>query len=510
MPPPPSPWLVGADASAADCPLYSVASTRRLESLAATALPPQTLMRRAGLATARLALALAPGARRIWVAAGPGNNGGDGLEAAQHLRAAGKEVAVALHPTTARPIDATLALERARKAGVTFSESSSPLSPLTPTDLVIDALFGVGAVRPPRGWALDALRSVNASEAPVLSIDLPSGLDADHGRCIDSDATVHAQWTLALLTLKPGLFTAAGRDHAGAVWFDNLGIAGDTEVPLGQLVSAADLAWPRRLHDRHKGSFGDLWVVGGAAGMGGAAVLAALAGLTAGAGRVYLVSLNGGSPSRPELMPRPLSALTDPRCTLESATVVCGCGGGTDIAAPLATLLGRAGRLLLDADALNSLATDPALQTQLAARAARRRPTLLTPHPLEAARLLGIDTESVQADRLGAARELASRLQATVVLKGSGSVVADAQGLWINTSGNAALSSAGTGDVLAGWIAGLWAQGLTPRHAAALGVFSHGAAADRWREEQSSAAPLPATALIERLHLAWGMHGRPR
>ncbi len=503
---PSAPRRVGAhdSAPAGGWALHDSTAARRLEAAAAVALPPHTLMRRAGLAVARLALALAPGARRVWVAAGPGNNGGDGLEAALHLHRAGKEVVVALHPADTRPADAAAALERARAAGVRLSEQPLPAGPLAPTDLAIDALFGLGATRPPCGWALDALHALGRGGAPVLAIDLPSGLDPDHGRRLGGDATVRARWTLALLTLKPGLFTAAGRDHAGAVWFDGLGIEADAEPAVAHLVTAADVSWPERPHERHKGSFGDLWVVGGDTGMAGAAVLAAQAGLAAGAGRVYLVALDGAAAARPEVMTRPLTALSDRQQALEDATVVCGCGGGTGIATPLATLIGRAGRLLLDADALNTLAADPALALRVQARARRGRPTLLTPHPLEAARLLGVSATDVQQDRLGAARALATRLSATVVLKGSGSIVADATACFINTSGNAALASAGTGDVLAGWTGGLWSQGLTPRQAAVLGMFSHGAAADRWLARHGVAAPLSATALIEKLGLAWG------
>lgn len=512
MVPPPAPRRVSAHdrAPAGGWALHDSATARRLEIAAAAGLPPHTLMRRAGLAVARLALALAPNTRRVWVAAGPGNNGGDGLEAALHLHRAGKEVVVAVHPADTRPADATAALERARAAGVHLSEQPTPAEPLAPTDLAIDALFGLGATRPPRGWALDALHALSHGGAPVLAIDLPSGLDPDHGCCLAVDATVRARWTLSLLTLKPGLFTAAGRDHAGAVWFDGLGVPADTEPPVARLVSAADVAWPARHHERHKGSFGDLWVVGGDTGMVGAAVLAAQAGLAAGAGRVYLVALGGGAIARPEVMTRPPTALSDRQLALEDATVVCGCGGGAGIAAPLATLIGRAGRLLLDADALNALAADPALALRVQARTQRGRPTLLTPHPLEAARLLGISAADVQADRLGAARALATHLSATVVLKGSGSIVADATDCLINTSGNAALAGAGTGDVLAGWTAGLWSQGLAPRDAAVLGVFSHGTAADRWQAAHGAAAPLPATTLIESLGQAWGsrpMHG---
>ncbi len=500
----PSPRRVGAEQPAPPdgWPLHGTQASRRLEAAAAASLPPHTLMGRAGLAVARLALALAPAAGRIWIAAGPGNNGGDGVEAAVHLQGVGKAVAVSLHPATVRPADAAAALARAQAAGVPLLDAPVPPWALRRGDLAIDALLGLGTPRPPVGWLLEAIDRIRATDAGVLAVDLPTGLSADHGLCADPAHAVRADWTLSLLTLKPGLFTADGRDHAGAVWFDDLGVAPGTEAAGAHLMTAVPGGgWPTRSHAQHKGSFGDLWVVGGAEGMTGAAVLAARAALNAGAGRVYLLTLaaNGTDPGCPELMQRTPAALEGREPSLGRATVVCGCGGGDAVAA-LLPAVGRAGQLLLDADALNALAGDPALSGLLRARRARGRATVLTPHPLEAARLLGTDTAAIQADRLGAARTLAARLSAVVVLKGSGSVVADPDGrCFVNASGNASLATAGTGDVLAGWIGGLWSQGLDALAAARLGVYSHGLAADRWAAGGAHAGPLPASHLIEHL-----------
>ncbi len=461
-------------------------------------------MQRAGASVARLALALAPHAHRIWVAAGPGNNGGDGLEAAAWLRDAGKAVTVGLASAEGLPADASAALARARAAGVSIVGSAAPPDPLGPDDLAIDALFGIGLKRAPTGWPLEAVAQLNGGAAPVLAIDLPSGLDAERGTVLGAGAAVRARWTLSLLTLKPGLFTAAGRDHAGDVWLDELGAPADAAKAVAGLLVDTQALWPARRHEQHKGSFGDLWVVGGAPGMAGAALLAARAALAAGAGRVHVVPLDMQQPTvdlvHPELMYRPLAALRDTRTPLEDATVVCGCGGADAVREHLPGLIARAGRLLLDADALNAVAADAALTRLLALRAGRGRPTLLTPHPLEAARLLGIDTATVQADRLAAACRLADRQHATVVLKGSGSVIAAPGTLpLINASGNASLATAGTGDVLAGWTGGLWAQGLTAWEAATLGTHGHGLAADAWQARRSRAAPLEASALITRL-----------
>ena len=501
-PMPEAPTRIALGTMASLWPLHDQAATRALELAAAADLPAHTLMQRAGTAAARLVLALRPHASRIWIAVGPGHNGGDGLAAAAWLRQAGRSVTVALAPGLTLPADAADALERARAAGVDFIDSPSPPPACGTADVAIDALFGLGLSRPADGWALDAIRALNTAAAPVLAIDLPSGLDGDRGVAVGE--AVRARWTLTMLTLKPGLFTAEGRDHAGEVWLDTLGLPLDADRAVADLMTGSPTAWPPRPHAGHKGRFGDVWVVGGAAGMSGAALLAARAALRAGAGRVLCVPLDPEAPRLdprcPELMWRPAAALHEPATALEAATVVAGCGGGEALAPWLPTLLSRAGRLLLDADALNLLARDPALAALLAARAARDRPTVLTPHPLEAARLLWHSTAALQADRLAAAQDLADRHRAVVVLKGSGSIVAaPGRRPAVNASGNAALATAGAGDVLAGWIGGLWAQGLAAEDAARLGVHGHGAAADRWRAGQTHDIVLPASRLIELL-----------
>ena len=485
-------------------PLHGAASTRAIEQAAAATLPPHALMQRAGAAVARLALAVAPHARRVWIAAGPGNNGGDGLQAAALLQRAGRQVRVSLANAALLPPDAAAAFAEARAAGVRI-EPGLPADALDAQDLAIDALFGIGLKRPASGWAAEAIAALARAGAPVLAIDLPSGLDADSG--IARGAAVQARWTLALLTLKPGLVTAHGRDCSGELWFDGLGMPAGDDGAAARLLASDVARWPARRHAQHKGSFGDVWVLGGASGMAGAALLAARAAAAAGAGRVLLAGLDpelgGVDGALPELMLRLPDQLRDRATPLESATLVCGCGGGEAVRDWMAIAIARAGRLLIDADGLNAVAGDASLPPLLQARAARQRPTLLTPHPLEAARLLGCDTQAVQADRLGAATALAARYGATVVLKGSGSVIASPGALpWINASGNAALASAGTGDVLAGWIGGLWSQGLDADTAACLGVHSHGAAADRWAASRARTGALGATALIDALRAA--------
>lgn len=485
-------------------PLHELAAIRAQECAARQGLAPHELMQRAGLAVARLALALAPHAQKIWVAAGPGNNGGDGLEAALHLARAGRKVTVSLEPKVTRPADAQAALGKAKAAGLEV-HSGATAPELQAGDLALDALFGLGLARSPRGWALDAIRALNTTPAAVLAIDLPSGLDAERGTVHLEATCVRAQHTLSLLALTPGLFSASGRDHAGEVWFDGLGASEPCQPPIARLVTDVEPLWPTRQHSQHKGNFGDVWVIGGSTGMAGASMLAARAALVAGAGRVHWLPLDPQAPAvdllHPELMANRAESLQARADELDNATVVCGCGGGEAVRAALPLLFTRAGRLVLDADALNALASDAtALLPMLTARAVRGRPTMMTPHPLEAARLLRCSTASVQTDRLAAARAISQRYGAIVVLKGSGSVIAAPnRTLRINASGNAALAIAGTGDVLAGWIGGLWAQGLTPLDAACLGVHSHGAAADHWHAQKQHAGGLEASELIREL-----------
>lgn len=453
-------------------------------------------MEAAGLAVARLTAALAPHAQRVQVWAGPGNNGGDGLVAARHLHAAGRKVQVTLlADTAALPGDAAAALAQAVAAGV-------PIGPGTasgPADIAIDALLGLGTRRAPEGAMAEAIAAMNRSCRPVLAVDLPSGLHPDTGIPL-GELAVHASATLALLSLKPGCFTGHGRDHAGAVWFDTLGV--DAGAPSAWLSGPPRSAV--RPHASHKGSHGEVVVVGGAPGMLGAAWLAARAALAAGAGRVYCSPLDATASlldgTQPALMGRHAWWLGTPE-QLAAATVACGCGGGDAVRGALPPLLSSVRRLVLDADALNAIANDEGLQHLLRQRGRRGRPTLLTPHPLEAARLLGCSSAVVQADRVAAAIELAARFACTVLLKGSGTVMATPDELpRINPTGNAALATAGSGDVLAGWAAGLWAQApdTSALDIAAAAAWQHGRAADRWPAALRG-APLRAHDLVEAL-----------
>ena len=481
-------------------PLWRREGQRALEALqrSRSATP---LMDLAGLACARLALALAPHARCIWVLAGPGNNGGDGLEAALHLHRWGLPVQVQLLASPeALPSDAHRAWQRATEAGVPLQIGLGPAPALGPQDLCIDALLGLGAKRAPEGLLHEAIHALRQQRAPVLAIDLPSGLDADSGQPLGTlEDCVRADHTLCLLAAKPGLFMGQGRDLCGQLWLDTLGLPEAVdELPAPDAWLNPPPAPAHRAHASHKGSHGDVAVVGGESlstetGMGGAALLAALAALHGGAGRVMLSLLGPATPHAlaPDLMRRAL-----PELPLGELTLVAGCGGGRAIAQPLGQLLQRSARLVLDADGLNRLADDPWLQDLLRARAQRRQPTVLTPHPLEAARLLGCSTSQVQADRLRAAQELARRYACVVVLKGSGTVLAaPGQTPRINPTGNGLLATGGTGDVLAGLLGARLARSRDAWTAACDAVWTHGQAADNWPAGQA----LTASALVEQL-----------
>lgn len=460
--------------------LYTVAQLRAIEASAYAVLPPGTLMQRAGAAAAQFAMQLL-GERRdrpVMVLAGPGNNGGDALELAANLADAGFD-ALVLHLPGQRDasIETATAHERARDGTVGFIDM---LPPDGDWGLVVDGLFGIGLTRPIGDEYREAIAALADVRCPILALDVPSGLDADTGAIIGPDGiAVRATHTITFLGDKPGLHTADGRDHAGLVHVEMLGV-GPEHLPQSQARLGTDdvfahLLVPRR-HNTHKGSFGDVAIVGGAHGMAGAPVLAARGALLTGAGRVFVAMLDPGpgyDSMQPELMFRAADGFE-----LDKRTLVIGPGMGGSASAMrlLAKALDSDSPLVIDADAITLIGASPDLLARLAARSAQ---TILTPHPLEAARLLGKDAGEVQADRLQAARDMAVRTNATVILKGSGSVIAQPNGeLVINPTGNAGLATAGSGDVLAGICGTLLAQGWQAWEAASGAAWIHGAAAD--------------------------------
>jgi hydroxyethylthiazole kinase-like uncharacterized protein yjeF len=463
-----------------DTLLYSCSQIRAIEQAAQSHLPPGELMERAGRAAAAFALELLDGeaAGAVLVLAGPGNNGGDGLELAANLARAGATVEL-LHLAGERTpsFEAGRALQRAVDAGVRFVDE---VPAGRPWRLVVDALFGIGLARPLAGRARELAAWAAGVDCPVLALDLPSGLDADTGALIGPDGiAVAATHTITFLGNKPGLHTGEGCDFAGEVRVDMLGADGlhdeSAQAVLNGPVLFGERLAPRR-RNTHKGSFGDVAVLGGARGMAGAAVLAARAALHGGAGRVFAAMLDGGmslDPLQPEIMFRDAAGLD-----FAGRTVVAGPGmGNADAAIHLfGKVLEARTPLVVDADALNLCAARSELQELLAAHGGQ---VVLTPHPLEAARLLGVTASLVQADRLENARELAMRFNAVVVLKGAGSVIARPDGfVAVNTSGNPGLATGGSGDVLAGFCGALLAQGWPAWEAALGAVWMHGAAAD--------------------------------
>ena len=455
-------------------PILCLAELRAIEQAQRAAVPP--LMERAGAAAAELALRLQAGhGLPPLVVAGPGNNGGDAFVVARLLRQRGLAPVLVFAGDAARlPADARAAHDAWLACGGSLREEIPEGQP-SRFGIAIDGLFGVGlnAGRPLEGRYAALLARINALSCPVLALDLPSGIDSETGRI--AGAAVHATHTASFIALKPGLLTLDGPDHCGEISVHGLGLepiqdGGRTIAPAlfaGQLKP--------RLHNSHKGSYGAVGIIGGAPGMAGAPLLAGRAALHLGAGRVYVGMLEALAvdPQQPELM------LRDPAAVFALAgCLAIGPGLGQSDAA--LALLRRAIDcelpLLVDADALNLLALHPVLIARLARRAA---PTLLTPHPAEAARLQGCDVAVVQADRRAAALALAQRCNAGVVLKGCGSVIALPDGRWfINTTGNAGLASAGTGDVLTGMAAALLAQDWPPDQALLAAVHLHGVAAD--------------------------------
>ncbi|WP_194723139.1 NAD(P)H-hydrate dehydratase [Noviherbaspirillum malthae] len=479
--------------------LFSVAEIRSIEEKAMADIPPGTLMQRAAKSAASLALALlsrVTDSPKVLLVAGPGNNGGDALVMAVLLADAGLHPTVMVCADPARqPADAQRALERAQAVGVRLI-APNPEAVRHPVDwdLVVDGLFGIGLARPISGDLRGLVEAINSLACPVLSLDVPSGLDADTGCVVGEDGiAVRATHTLTFIGNKPGLHTCDGRDHAGEVQVAPLDVAPELFVSarawLGSVAQFAP-SLRKRLHSSHKGSYGDVTVIGGAHGMVGAPVLSARAAAKTGAGRVFIGFVDEVlpyDPVQPELMCRPAADMD-----FSSGAVVIGPGlGNSDLARDILLKTLQADRpLVLDADALNLLALHEHLRQALAARS---MPSLMTPHPLEAARLLKMNTADVQSSRLEAARRIALECNSAVILKGSGSIIARPDGnLIINATGNPALATAGSGDVLAGMCGALLAQSFPVWDAALAATWMHGRAADKLLED--GVGPIGVTA----------------
>ena len=486
--------------------LLSVADLRALEVSAAATLPPHELMARAGRAAALFLTGQIASARStdsaatVWIVAGPGNNGGDALVVATELHTAGIAVEVCM-PVEVKPDDARWALGEARAAGVPIS-TSAPDS-FERFGWLVDGMFGIGLTRPLEGVFATLAQQLSQRakrQGRVLALDVPSGLDSETGNVVGSGTGVRATHTVTFIGAKPGLFMASGRDLAGAVTVAPIGLDTAAAAPRTggvQLNAPALFApfLPSRDFSTNKGSFGSLAVVGGDTGMCGAPILAARAALHCGAGKIHVALLGAGAPPydppHPELM---LHAIDDlPLDKMDALAIGCGMGHRDRATQALHDVLPLDAPKLLDADALNLVSKDPALAAKVAARGAKGDPCVLTPHPLEAARLLGCDVPTVQRDRLAAARALTARFACVIVLKGTGTVVGAPDGrLAVNPTGNAALATGGTGDVLGGIIGAMLAQRLPPYEAALAGVYLHGLAADTLTAQGDGPAGLTA------------------
>ena len=461
--------------------LYSAAQVRALDAYAVEQLGVSgyTLMKRAGEAALRFLRSRWPRAHRIVIICGGGNNGGDGYVLARFAHAAGLAVTVL----------AVVAVEElkgdARQAFRDFSASGGQVQPpsqeaLRGGDLIVDAMLGTGLRSEVRPEVAAVIRGVGAAGRPVLALDVPSGLDSDSGAVLGE--AVRADATVAFVGLKAGLYLGAGPEHAGTIFFDDLEVqAPDTPqfTPvLDRITEACVLkALPRRPRAAHKGDFGRVLIVGGGHGMPGAVRLAGEACLRVGAGLVTVATLPENLVAvvagRPELICLPVSVPEQLLEPLQRADVVAvGPGLGRDAWARglLDTVLATDKPLVVDADALNLIAEHSG---------PRRGGWVLTPHPGEAARLLGVDAAAVQGDRLGALTALVARYGGTVALKGAGTLVGtDGRTPALCERGNPGMASAGMGDVLTGATAGILAQCADAWLATRAAVMVHAMAGD--------------------------------
>jgi len=493
-------------------------------------IPGLALMEAAGRGAADALAEEVPGlaARRVVVFCGKGNNGGDGLVAARHLRRLGVSLRVFLLARGAALAgDAAANLARARDEGLTIEEIedegawSRTALDLDRDTIVVDALLGTGIAGGARGLIARAIDTINGSPATIVAIDLPSGADADSGRL--AGPTVRAHRTLTLCRPKPCLILEPAASHCGPWRVLDIGIPDEAVA-----AERADLEWldaeaaarlvPVRQPDAHKGTMGHLLAVAGSRGKSGAAVILARAALRSGVGLVTVATPRSiqsiVAAAQSEIMTEPLAdtrsgalgraaagAALGLLATRDALALGPGLGteGGTR-AAVFFLLAGRATPAVLDADGLNAFAADRRPRARLLAGP---HPLVLTPHAGEAARLLGTNAAAIQSDRLGSARRLASETAAVVVLKGRRTVVANPDGrASFNATGNPGMATGGTGDALTGIVGALLARGLSGFDAARLGTYVHGAAGD-FAAERFGEDGLIASDLVDALPEAW-------
>lgn len=461
--------------------LYRAEQVRALDRCAIEQfnIPGLTLMERAGAAAFELLRSRWPKARFITVLCGTGNNGGDGFVVARLAHQAGLQVRVLLLGDRRKlQGDALASAEQLHQAGCRIE----PYVPLDfPTDLIVDGVLGTGLERTVEGEWAAVLTAANRHPAPLLALDIPSGLHADSGNILG--CAVRAEATISFIGLKQGMFTAKGPACCGEVVFADLDLP--IEVYREVEAGARLLRWRTfaeglkpRARTLHKGDCGHLLLVGGDAGFSGAIRLAGEAALRSGAGLVSIATRAEHATmiaaQRPELMchgvehPRALQPLL---ARADAVAIGPGLGLGVWGTQMLRRVLQSDLPLVVDADGLNLLAQEPE----------RRDNWVLTPHPGEAGRLLGCSTAEIQADRFGAVSQLQQRYGGVALLKGAGTLVdGEAQALpGLCREGNPGMASGGMGDLLTGVIGALMVQGETPQRAAEMGACLHGAAGDR-------------------------------
>ena len=459
--------------------IYTAAQVRELDArLIAAGTPGFELMQRAAHASWRALRQQWPQTAGVTVLAGRGNNAGDGYLIAAMAQRAGWQVQVLAVGDPAQLLgDAQLACAEAVASGVLIQPWSDCA---LLQGVLVDALLGTGLQGSVREPYAQAIRLANSSGLPILAVDIPSGLCADTG--CELGVSIRANLTVSFVGLKLGLFTGAGPDRVGRLEFAELQADAQVRervVAVAERLSSGSLMrLPPRARSTHKGQLGHLLVVGGDHGFAGAALLASESALRAGAGLVSLATrgehLTAALARRPELMCTAIASANQLCPQVEAADVLV-VGPGLGQAAWGRSLLSVAANArqaqVWDADALNLLA---------AGHASLPAGAVLTPHPGEAARLLGCSTAQVQADRPQAAKELARRYQAVIVLKGAGSLIASPQGLLaVCSNGHPAMAGAGFGDVLAGLIGALMAQGLQAYPSACLAVWLHARAGEQ-------------------------------
>lgn len=453
-------------------------------------------MERAGEAAFRLLCWRFPFARHYLILAGHGNNGGDAYVVARLAAAAGKQVTlIGLEGSSPLPAEAAQAQQAWQQAGgaIAGADSAWPQQ----IDVIVDGLLGTGLQSAPRAAIAEIIRQVNLHPAPVLALDLPSGLNAETGAA--PGQAIVASDTLSFIALKPGLLTGKARSHVGQLHYHPLGLehALQVEPPLLARLTASDL--PRWLTPRdpcaHKGDNGRLLIVGGDHGLAGAIRMTGEAALRSGAGLVRVLTREENSAplltARPELMVEPLSEESLKKGVEWADVIVIGPGLGQQSWGKNA--LRRVENcdkpMLWDADALNMLAIDPQ----------KRHNRIITPHPGEAARLLNTKVADIESDRLLAVKNLVKRYGGVVVLKGAGTLIADENQLAIADVGNAGMGSGGMGDLLSGIIGALLGQKLPLFAAASAGCVVHGATADYLADKKGTRGML-ATDLLPALY----------